>query len=100
MHYIAMLFSIFIYLVPMMAQAENKPAGENYFATTYIESKPTNARRIKAAAEPQLFSGVDKKEDYQRMHEKGYELVGYSNFTAGDIAPELALPQAKKVGAE
>ncbi|MFM8391707.1 MAG: hypothetical protein ACKN9H_04415, partial [Methylophilaceae bacterium] len=65
MHYIAMLFSIFIYLVPMMAQAENKPAGENYFATTYIESKPTNARRIKAAAEPQLFSGVDKKEDYQ-----------------------------------
>ncbi len=100
MHYIAMLFSIFIYLVPMMAQAENKPAGENYFATTYIESKPTNARRIKAAAEPQLFSGVDKKEDYQRMHEKGYELVGYSNFTAGDIAPELALPQARKVGAE
>ncbi len=100
MHYIAMLITIFIYLMPITAQAENTSNSENYFVTTYIESKPSNARRLKTAAEPQLFSGIDKKTDYQRMNEKGYELIGYSSFTAGDLAPELALPQAKAVGAE
>jgi len=80
--------------------AEQSYTGENYFATTYIESKPTNAKRMKAAQEPELFSGIDKKQDYQRMHERGYELIGYSSFSAGNVPPELALPQAKKVGAE
>lgn len=100
MHYIAMLCAVWISMVSLIAKAELPSISENYFMTTYVESKATNARRLKAAGEPQLFSGVDKKADYQRMHEKGYELIGYSSFTAGDIAPDLSLPQAKKVGAE
>lgn len=99
MHYIAMWLAVFISLLSLPTAAE-PVATENYFMTTYIESKATNARRVKFTGEPQLFSGVDKKGDYQRMAEKGYELVGYSSFTAGDIAPNLSLAQAKKVGAE
>ena len=34
------------------------------------------------------------------MEERGFELIGYSDFKAGNVAPELALPQAKKVHAD
>ena len=34
------------------------------------------------------------------MEERGFELIGYSDFKAGNVAPELAMPQAKKVHAE
>jgi C-terminal processing protease CtpA/Prc len=34
------------------------------------------------------------------MEERGFELIGYSDFKAGNVAPEMAMPQAKKVHAE
>lgn len=91
---------IALFISSTLSWAEQSYNGENYFETTYIESKASNAKRVQATQDPQLFSGIDKKQDYQRMHERGYELVGYSSFSAGNIPPELALSQAKKVGAE
>ena len=75
-------------------------ANENFFSSAFVESKPTNAKRIVSDAAPKIYAGTDKIADKQRMEERGFELIGYSDFKAGNVAPELAMPQAKKVHAE
>ncbi|MDP2248109.1 MAG: PDZ domain-containing protein, partial [Nitrosomonadales bacterium] len=51
-------------------------------------------------AEPKIYKGSDNKEaDYQRMLEKGFDLLGYSSFEAGEIPPELLVEHAKSVNA-
>ncbi len=75
-------------------------ANENFFNSSFVESKPSNAKRIVSDAAPKIYAGTDKIADKQRMEERGFELIGYSDFKAGNVAPELAMPQAKKVHAE
>jgi membrane-associated protease RseP (regulator of RpoE activity) len=75
-------------------------ANENFFSSSFVESKPTNAKRIVSKEAPKIFAGTDKIADKLRMEERGYELIGYSDFKAGSVAPELVLPQAQKVHAE
>lgn len=75
-------------------------ANENFFSSSFVESKPTNAKRIVSDVAPKIYAGTDKIADKQRMEERGFELIGYSDFKAGNVAPELAIPQAKKVHAE
>ena len=75
-------------------------ANENFFSSSFVESKPSNAKRIVSDAAPKIYAGTDKVADKPRMEERGFELIGYSDFKAGSVAPELALPQAQKVHAE
>lgn len=50
--------------------------------------------------EPTIYKGSDNKEaDYQRMLEKGFDLMGYSSFEAGDIPAERLVEHAKSVNA-
>lgn len=79
---------------------ENFVANQNFFTSSFVESKPTNAKRVVPESEPKIYAGTDKVDDRRRMEERGYELIGYSDFKAGNVAPELVLPQAKKVHAE
>lgn len=89
-----------------LAVAEDKQsleevvANENFFSTSFVESKPSNAKRIVSDAPAKIYAGTDKIADKHRMEERGFELIGYSDFKAGSVAPELALPQAQKVHAE
>ena len=75
-------------------------ANENFFSSSFVDSKPSNAKRIVSDAAPKIYAGTDKVADKHRMEERGFELIGYSDFKAGSVAPELALPQAQKVHAE
>ena len=75
-------------------------ANENFFRSSFVDSKPSNAKRIVSDAAPKIYAGTDKVADKHRMEERGFELIGYSDFKAGSVAPELALPQAQKVHAE
>lgn len=79
---------------------EDLVKNENPFSLSYVESKPSNAKRLVTNAEPKLFTGKDKIVDKHRMDERGFELIGYSDFQAGDVAPEMVIPQAKKVNAD
>ena len=93
-------------LLASVAMAENKQsveeivAQQNFFSSAFVEAKPSNAKRIVSEAEPKIYAGTDKIADKHRMEERGFELIGYSDFKAGNVAPELALPQAKKVHAD
>lgn len=54
-----------------------------------------------ADPEPKLYKGSENKEaDYQRMLERGYDLLGTSNFEAGELPTDLLTSHAKTVGAE
>jgi len=80
--------------------SEQVIANQNFFSNAYVETKTTNAKRIIPNADPKIYSGTDKIADKQRMEERGFELIGYSDFQAGNVPPEMAMPQAKKVHAE
>ena len=75
-------------------------AQQNFFSSSFVDAKQTNAKHIIPATDPKIYAGADKIADKQRMEEKGFELIGYSDFKAGDIPPEMAMPQAKKIHAE
>jgi membrane-associated protease RseP (regulator of RpoE activity) len=79
---------------------EEAVADQNFFSSSFVESKPSNAKRIVSEAEPKIYAGADKIADKHRMEERGFELIGYSDFKAGSVAPELAMPQALKIHAE
>jgi membrane-associated protease RseP (regulator of RpoE activity) len=72
---------------------------QNLFSNAFTPSKPSNAKKIQPTEPPKILSGKDQVADYQRMQELGYELLGYSSFKAGHVAPEEVLPQAQKVKA-
>jgi hypothetical protein len=73
---------------------------DNLFSSSFVESKHTNAKRIVNNDEPKLYAGKDKVADKLRMEQRGFELIGYSDFQAGDVPPEMAIPQAKKLHAD
>ena len=73
---------------------------DNLFSTSFVESKHSNAKRIVSNDEPKLFAGKDKVEDKLRMEQRGFELIGYSDFQSGDVPPEMVIPQAKKLNAD
>jgi hypothetical protein len=75
-------------------------AQQNFFSSSFVDAKQTNAKHIIPSADPKIYAGADKIADKQRMEEKGFELIGYSDFKAGDVPPEMAMPQAKKIHAE
>jgi hypothetical protein len=78
---------------------EAAPATQaNYFESSYKESAKPPARKPSAPA--RIYRGTDKEADHQRLLEDGYDILGYSSFEAGDVAPELALVQATKVNAD
>lgn len=100
------LMGLALLLVSNLTLAEEKQsieeivAQQNFFTSAFVESKPSNAKHIVPDVDPKIYAGADKIADKQRMEEKGFELIGYSDFKAGDVSPDLAMPQAKKIHAE
>jgi hypothetical protein len=93
--------SIIFNVSPIMAADSQDPAGElNPYVNAFVASKATNAKLEQSSSEPQLFSGKDKVADKHRMEELGFELLGYSDFQAGNVSPEMALQQARKIRAD
>ena len=51
-------------------------ANENFFSSSFVESKPSNAKRIVSDAAPKIYAGTDKVAD----KENGLEGRVYSMF--------------------
>jgi len=87
-------------MITLFLIAQHVCAAENLYSDTFVASKASNAKHIVPKEPPKIFTGKDKIKDKQRMEELGFELIGYSDFQAGDISPEMALPQAQAVQAD
>lgn len=69
----------------------------NPYTRNYMSRMPVP----KATAGPvKVFRGQDKVEDYQRLLEDGYDLLGYASFEAPDVPPEKLTEQAERVHAD
>ena len=77
--------------------AQDEPEA-NPYTKNYVSRMPAPKG---ATAEPvKVFRGQDKVEDYQRLLEDGYDLLGYASFEARDVPPEKLTEQAERVHAD
>jgi membrane-associated protease RseP (regulator of RpoE activity) len=84
--------------VVALAEPQEAKADEfNPFAESYVSrmSPPTSGPAV-----VQIFSGEDKVVDHQRLLEDGYDLLGYSSFESGNVAPEKLKSQAAALHAD
>lgn len=79
------------------AGAAEEPA-TNPYTKNYISRM--SAAKGATGGEVQVFRGQDRVEDYQRLLEDGYDLLGYSSFEAADVPPEKVKEQAERVRAD
>lgn len=77
-----------------------KGAVENPYTASFVSrDRPTVALQPDPAG-PKIYRGIVEAEDYQRMLENGYDMLGYSSFDAADVPPDQALEQARKIKAD
>lgn len=73
------------------------------YVDNYVDALATNpllkARLEPTANKPVLYNGSDIQKDAQVMMANGFVLLGYSSFVFRAHDPNVALGQAKKVGA-
>lgn len=71
---------------------------ENPYSTNYVARD--GVRGSSGQEAPKVFRGVDKDEDYVRLLEDGFDMLGSSTFQDSAVSPQLLVEQARKVGAE
>jgi hypothetical protein len=89
--------------MPINSNIADKAASgeENPFAKAYVSRNLSPASLQHDTDSPKVYRGEDQVDDYQRMLENGYDMLGYSEFIAGsDTPPELVLQQARKINAD
>lgn len=80
--------------------APEKIAADNPYTSAFVSRDRPRIALNPDPNGPKIYSGKVKVEDYQRMLENGYDMLGYSSFEAGDVKPELALEHARAIKAD
>ncbi|HQR60028.1 MAG TPA: PDZ domain-containing protein [Methylophilaceae bacterium] len=73
-------------------------APDNPYVQSYVSQRKAAAKSEPGA--PQILLGKDRVNDYQRQLEKGYDILGYSSFEAGEVSPDKLVEQAVLVNAD
>jgi len=77
---------------------EAPPAQANLYEQFYKPYAKSPATR--SGMPPRIYRGQDQETDFRHLLEDGYDILGYSSFVAGDVAPEQALEHADKLHAD
>lgn len=72
----------------------------NPYAKAFVSRAVPKAALQPDPQGPKVYRGVEEIQDYQRMLENGFDMLGYSSFADGDVPPELLIEHAKKVKAD
>jgi hypothetical protein len=82
------------------ADSTGKPLTGNPYADTFVSrERPTVALKPDPDG-PKIYSGVSKDDDYQRMLERGFDMIGYSSFDGIDVSPDALKEQARNIKAD
>lgn len=92
------LVALLCLLVSATASGETNAPSDNPYASNYMSRMP--GPPAQGEASPRILRGTDKEADYQRLLEQGYDLLGYSSFEAGEVAPERLVEQAGALRAD
>jgi hypothetical protein len=82
-----------------MNQAQAGEIG-NPFARAFVKRDLPGAVWQHDPQGTKVYRGEDQVNDYQRMLENGYDMLGYSEFFAGDVPPSLLEQHAKSINAD
>lgn len=84
-----------------MNLAEAGKAAENPFAKSFVKRDLPGVAWQHDPQGPKVYRGEDQGDDYQRMLENGYDMLGYSEFVAGaDVPPTLLEQHAQAINAD
>jgi len=73
---------------------------EKYYSDKTGGPEIARASGVKVFSEPpRLLQGTDPNADFQAMVGEGYAMLGYSAFNGKEFPTDLALEQARKIGA-
>ncbi len=75
-------------------------ADDNPYTMSYQAQNQGGLHSINTQVEPEIFMGKQREDDNISMLENGYDLMGFSGFESEEIAPELAVAQARKILAD
>jgi hypothetical protein len=87
-------------MVILVIFVQQAAAEENPYTTHYQAQNQGNLHSQQSSPEPQLFSGKRREDDNIMMLENGYDLMGFSEFEAGDIAPAQAIDHGRNIKAD
>jgi membrane-associated protease RseP (regulator of RpoE activity) len=73
---------------------------DNPYVKTYISKDRPSIALQPDPTGPKLFRGKSQVDDYKRMLENGFDMLGYSSFQGLDVAPEKATEQARAIKAD
>jgi serine protease Do len=91
---------LFLSAIALFLSGCVNPYIRNYQPAQVRDIRSEGTEVLLHAGEPHLVSSTDLKADALKMREKGYVLLGRSKFQASPVDENLALAQAKKIGAE
>lgn len=72
----------------------------NLFAVHYQQQGSSTLVSLEPSPDTKIFVSKDKTEDNISMLEKGYDMVGSSNFISTDVPPDLALKHGQAIKAD
>ncbi len=75
-------------------------AAENWYEKNYKAQNSGNLKSIQSNPETKMYVSNHKEDDDISMLESGYDMMGSSGFTAGDVPAEQALQHAKTLKAD
>jgi len=78
--------------------APQQATEQNPYAQSYVSQRKAATKSETGA--PLILLGKDKVNDYQRQLEKGYDILGYSSFDAGEVSPDKLLEHAALINAD
>lgn len=87
-------------IVLFMGLANVSLAAENLFEKNYAPQKNLGFQSLQAVPETKMFVSNHKTDDNISMLENGYDMMGSSDFEAGDVSPNDALVFAKSIKAD
>lgn len=82
------------------AAANVSAASENPYTTSFVNRDRPAVELQPDPTGPKIYRGNVKEDDYQRMLENGFDMLGYSSFEGPDVPPELLAEQARKIKAD
>ncbi|PPD54591.1 MAG: hypothetical protein CTY10_07545 [Methylotenera sp.] len=89
------LFTVGILFAAMQLQA-----AENWYEKNYKSQNSGDLKSMQAAPDTKMYVSNHKEDDDISMLENGYDMMGSSGFTAGDVSAEQALQHAKTLKAD
>jgi hypothetical protein len=82
------------------AEAIAKPITGNPYADTFVSRDRPSVALKPDPDGPKIYAGESKDDDYQRMLERGFDMIGYSSFEGIDVSPDALKAHAKNIKAD